>query len=47
MKKYIETAKDVVEINVIKSPNSPVTIISKCNRCEKCDIDKECEIDWL
>lgn len=45
MKKVdIETCKDILEINVIKSPNSPVTILSNCN---KCDAEKSTEIDWI
>ena len=45
MKKIIEQAQDVVEINVIESPNSPVTIISKCTGCE--NWKKKDEIEWM
>ena len=46
MKKVdIENVKDVLEINVIKSPNSPVTILSNCNKCT--DTERSTEIDWI
>ncbi len=55
MKKLVENVeriKDILQINVIKSPNSPVIITSKCSKCNEKEYTLKCgenniEIDWL